>query len=150
MTLWNLQILNFMNFTIFFLGKQRIFFILCDLNITFISSPNWKLDYKWSMNKLSKERKNIGCPIMSQKDQQFKWKQNFDIPKFKFQNGLCNKQVYERQTPKNMCNYLCRFWIMWTMRGFGHLSWEVIKVKWWYKVFSHTFHAYILLNGKAS
>ena len=39
-------------------------------------------------NWLSKEMKDTSCHIISQKDQQFKRKLTFDIPKFKFQNGL--------------------------------------------------------------
>ena len=47
--------------------------------------PNsvWKLVKKGSMKWLSKERKDI-----SQKDQKFKWTLAFDVPKFKFQDGL--------------------------------------------------------------
>ena len=43
------------------------------------------------MNWLSKERKDTSVHIMSQKDQKFNSKFTFDIPKFKFQNGLKQK-----------------------------------------------------------
>ena len=45
------------------------------------------------MNWLSEERKDTSCHIMSQKDQKFKRKFTFVIPKFKFQNRL------KQQTP---------------------------------------------------
>ena len=55
--------------------------------------PNlaWNLAHKLSMNLLSKERKDTYFHIMSQKDQKFRRKLTFDIPKFKFQNGLKQK-----------------------------------------------------------
>ena len=40
------------------------------------------------MDWLSKEKKDTSFHIMSQKDQKLKRKLTFDIPKFKFQNGL--------------------------------------------------------------
>ena len=40
---------------------------------------------------LAKERRGTSCHTMSQKDQKIKRKLTFDIPKFKFQNGLKQK-----------------------------------------------------------
>ena len=61
--------------------------------------PNlaWKLAYKWSLNWLSKEKKDTSFHIMSQKDQKLKRKWTFDIPKLKFQNRL------EQKTSKCFC-----------------------------------------------
>ena len=93
----------------------------------------WKLAHKWSMNWLSKKRKDTSFHIMSQKDQNFERKFTFDIPKLKFQNGLKEKTfnfwAFLRQTglwepnPKHFCKYLFRFWILWTTLRFWHLSW---------------------------
>ena len=65
------------------------------------------------MNWLSKERKNTYFQIMSQKDQKFKRKLAFDIPKFKFQNRFKQKTsnfwaflrqrgMWEPNPPKNV------------------------------------------------
>ena len=69
------------------------------------------------MNWLSKERKDTSFHIMSKKDKKFKRKLTFDIPKFKFQNGLEQKTsicwAFLRQTgrwepnpPKNVQVFL--------------------------------------------
>ena len=65
------------------------------------------------MNWWSKERKDTIFHIMSQKDQKLKRKLTFDIPKFKFQNGLEQKTsnylaflrqicLWEPNPPKNV------------------------------------------------
>ena len=119
-----------------------------------------KLAHKWSMKWLSKERKDTYCQIRSKKDQKLRRKFTFNIPKFKFQNGLEQKTsncwallrqigLWEPNPPK-ICKYFCRFWILWIMRIFWHMTWYVIKMKWWCNIFSHIFHANVVITGKPS
>ena len=57
-----------------------------------------------------KKRKDTSFNIMSQKEQKLKRKLTFDIPKFKFKNGLKQKTSYGSITPKNkMWKCFCRF-----------------------------------------
>ena len=129
--------LIFLSFEKWMEGNNSFFHILSlEWNFyLYVQNLAWKFAHKWSMNWLSRERKDTSLSIMSQKDQKLKRKFTLDIPKFKFQNILkqktsnlwaffLDKQVCGSLTPPKMCKYFfCRFWILWTMRRFCHLSW---------------------------
>ena len=84
-------------------GKNPIF-TFCDSNETFIFMSKFSMEACPQMNWLSKERKDSSFHNMSQKDQKLKRKLTFDIPKFKFQNGLeCKTSIFRLFWDKQAC-----------------------------------------------
>ena len=73
--------------------EESIFshFVTCMKLLSVCPNLAWKLAHKLNMNWLPKKRKDTSFHIMSPKNQKLKRNFTFDIPRFKFQNGLEQK-----------------------------------------------------------
>ena len=99
-------------------GRGKIHFCtFCDSNESLIFMSKFSMEACPQMNWWSKESKDTIFHIMSQKDQKLNRKLTFDIPKFKFHNGLEQKTsniwsflrqtgLWEPSPPTNMQVFL--------------------------------------------